>query len=89
MRDGLRDVAIRVCPLDWTRRARLRPKPEEQPVMSHVSGLLGVVNVVGGFAIPRVNSDLSDLDFFGLMGLRVSKVRECGISMNLGLKRPV
>ena len=32
--------------MDWTVRARLRPKPEEQPVISQVSGLLGLVNVV-------------------------------------------
>ena len=46
VREGLRDVARRLWPLDWTVRARLRPKPEEQPVMNHVSGLLGLVNVV-------------------------------------------
>ncbi len=46
VREGLREVAITVCPCDWTARARVRPKPEEQPVMSHVSGLLGIVNVI-------------------------------------------
>jgi len=46
VREGLREVAITVCPCDWTVRVRERPKPEEQPVMSHVSGRLGMVNVV-------------------------------------------
>lgn len=45
VRDGLREVAIRLCPLARTMRARARPKPEEQPVMSQVRGRLGVVNV--------------------------------------------
>lgn len=45
MREGFREVAIRMCPCDWTARARVRPKPEEQPVMSHTSGLWGIVNV--------------------------------------------
>ena len=48
VRDGWRDVAITVwCGLwDWMQRVRARPMPEEQPVMSHVRGLWGMVNVV-------------------------------------------
>lgn len=30
-------------PAAWTARARARPRPEEQPVMSHVCGEEGVV----------------------------------------------
>ena len=46
MRDGWRDVAITVWWWDWIARVRVRPMPEEQPVMSHVSGLWGMVNGV-------------------------------------------
>lgn len=43
--DGLRDVAITLCPFAWACRAMARPKPEEQPVMSHVRGRAGVVKL--------------------------------------------
>lgn len=47
VREGSREVAIRVCPAEeaCTARARARPRPEEQPVISQVSGLEGVVKV--------------------------------------------
>lgn len=45
VRDGSREVASRVWPTGeaTTARARARPRPEEQPVMSQTRGLEGVV----------------------------------------------
>lgn len=47
VREGSREVAMRVCPAGeaCTARARARPRPEEQPVISQVRGLEGVVKV--------------------------------------------
>jgi len=38
--EGLRDVAITLWPARRAMRVRLRPKPEEQPVMSHTGGYM-------------------------------------------------
>lgn len=45
MREGCRDVAITVWPLERAVRASERPRPEEQPVISQVRGRLGFVKV--------------------------------------------
>lgn len=44
--EGLREVAITLCPALRTRRARDLPKPAEQPVMSQTSGGEGVVDAI-------------------------------------------
>lgn len=43
--EGARDVAITLWPFRKARRARLRPKPDEQPVMNH-TGELGSDDIV-------------------------------------------
>lgn len=51
--EGVRDVAITLCPALRAMKARDSPKPEEQPVMSHTRG----------FAIDIVMEDVrSDLN---------------------------
>ena len=42
VRDGFRDVAMTLWPFARARRARERPKPEEQPVISQVEGVEGM-----------------------------------------------
>ena len=42
--EGVRDVAITLCPAWRARRARPRPKPLEQPVMNHTD-MLDTANV--------------------------------------------
>jgi hypothetical protein len=57
VREGLCEVAITVCPPACAMRVSERPKPEEQPVISHVSYFLGVVNVadmVAGLGLVKI-----------------------------------
>jgi hypothetical protein len=38
--DGVRDVAMTLCPARKAIRARLNPKPEDEPVMSHTGDII-------------------------------------------------
>ena len=56
VREGLREVAITLWECERRRRARVRPRPEEVPVMSQVRGRCGEVDIVcwSGWALVRL-----------------------------------
>lgn len=58
VREGSREVAMTVCLAACTCRAMARPRPEEQPVMSHVRGRSGAVKLgVKSMAVETMSID--------------------------------
>lgn len=71
VREGCRDVASTVWPFDWAARASERPRPEEHPVISQVSGRSGLVKV--GVCVVIAGAWVDMVVFWGVLwdvGLR-------------------